>query len=97
MQEAREGLERQLAEATSAIAQGAARETELDRNLLDEREARAVLGQAVADAEVARREAQRRHEEVLAAADLELTSRQAHFARELSIAAAERANDLLIA
>ena len=90
VQEAREGLERQLADAMSAIAQGAARETELDRNLHDEREARAVLGQAVADAEVARREAQRRHEEVLAAADLELTSRQAHFARELSIAAAER-------
>ena len=90
VQAARDGLERQLADATRAIEQHVARQSELDGQLLHEREARAALELAVGNAEVARREAQQRHDDALTVARDELAERQAHFDAELSASTTER-------
>ena len=77
VQATREAIGHQLADATTAIRDAAARETELDAQLQQERMTRAALEQTVADAESALRDAQQRHEAALTVAAADLAKVQA--------------------
>ena len=89
---ARHTLERQLADATSALRQAAAHAATLEEQIQQERGTHVALEQAIADAEAALRDAHQRHDAALATAATELAEHQAHFDRELSQTAADRDN-----
>ena len=90
VQEARDILDQQLAEATSAITRASERATELEEEIRQERERCAALEQASADADAALRNAQQRHDVALAAAAGELLERETHLGHLLSEAQSER-------
>jgi predicted nucleic acid-binding Zn-ribbon protein len=90
LQAARETLERQLAQATNASRDAAARVSELDGQLQQEHQARVRLEQVNADATDAVRAAEERHESALEAAATDRAKLVARFDRELLATAADR-------
>ena len=89
LQNVRDGLGRQLIDASRTIEQAGQREAELVVQSQHERAMRAALEQAVADADAKLRETQQRHDAALAAAAGELAEHRAQLKRELSRTAVE--------
>ena len=90
LQNARQALFVQLADATTALQRTTARATELEEEIQRGRATQASLEQAVADGEAARREAQQRHDAELAAAANLVAEHKARFDQESADAASER-------
>jgi hypothetical protein len=90
LQNARQALFVQLADATSALQRAAAHATELEEDIQRGLATQASLEQAVADGEAARRDAQQRHDAELSAAANLVAEHKARFEHESADAASER-------